>query len=47
MAVTIPIHLLKSSSIDFIKKGRTVVRPFFMHITVVIYVDLITHPLLL
>jgi hypothetical protein len=48
MAVITRIHLPKSNRIHFdIKKGRTTVRPFFMHITVVIYVDLITHPLLL
>ena len=48
MGVTIPIHLLESSNIEFIKKGRTTVRPFFMLLFEdLIYVYLITHQLLL
>lgn len=47
MVVTTRIHLPKSNRIYFdIKKGRTTVRPFFMHITAVIYVDLLTRQLL-
>ena len=48
MVVITRIHLPKSNRIHFdIKKGRTVVRPFFMHLfEAAIYVDLITHQLL-
>jgi hypothetical protein len=48
MVDTTRIHLLRSNTIHFdIKKGRTMVRPFFMHIIVIIYVDPLTRQLLL